>query len=118
MMRKARRIRRLTSSAGHHWSQGDSPATTRSFSSVTFTAPSSSVLIAPDARQRKFSTSNVISRESEQRRKSRVQRLLKDSVAAEFQSEAVAGESDTAAFWAGKRTSWFSGILDRGRAIF
>ena len=44
----------------------------------------------------------VISRECEQRRKSRVQRLLKDSapaageVAAEFQSQEVAGESGTA----------------------
>ena len=73
----------------------------------------------------------VITRECEQRRKSRVQRLLKDSELPlekslqNFDLKRLPAKATrqlrtllTAAFWSGKRTFWFSGIRDRGRVIF
>ena len=73
----------------------------------------------------------VISRECEQRRKSRVQRLLKDSALPLEKSlqnfnlkhcrrkrHGNCGRCWTAAFWDGERTFWCSGIPGRERVIF
>ena len=73
----------------------------------------------------------VITRECEQRRKTRVERLLKESELPLEKSlpnfdmkrlrrkrRGSCGHCWRAAFWTGKKTYWCSGVPDRGRAIF